>query len=160
MNKNHNALSLLEVLIQEENHLIRLRADIAKKKSAVSTLPDEGSTDAGDLLKKAEDLAKEKSAKQQEEEPPLLEQRQQELMAKFRQHRKAIPRAAFCCSGGGIRSACLNLGVAQGLAGLHLLDRFDYLSTVSGGGYFGTWLSTWIRAQRMGGRSVASASLI
>ncbi len=48
-------------------------------------------------------------------------------------------------SGGGIRSATFNLGVLQGLAHLKLLNKFDYLSTVSGGGYIGSWLSAWIR---------------
>jgi hypothetical protein len=43
-------------------------------------------------------------------------------------------------SGGGIRSATLNLGILQGLAARHLLPYFDYLSTVSGGGYIGAWL--------------------
>ena len=47
-------------------------------------------------------------------------------------------------SGGGIRSATFNLGVLQGLADLGLLPMFDYLSTVSGGGYIGGWLSAWI----------------
>ena len=46
-------------------------------------------------------------------------------------------------SGGGIRSATFNLGVLQGLARHGLLKRFDYLSTVSGGGYIGSWLSAW-----------------
>jgi len=48
-------------------------------------------------------------------------------------------------SGGGIRSATFNLGVAQGLARLGLLRRFDYLSVNSGGGYIGSWLLAWIR---------------
>lgn len=53
-------------------------------------------------------------------------------------------------SGGGIRSATFNLGVLQSLAKLKvedgastrktLLERIDYLSTVSGGGYIGAWL--------------------
>lgn len=47
-------------------------------------------------------------------------------------------------SGGGIRSATFNLGVLQALADLDLLRRFDYLSTVSGGGYIGSWLAAWI----------------
>jgi hypothetical protein len=46
-------------------------------------------------------------------------------------------------SGGGIRSATFNLGVIQALAGRHLLRFMDYLSTVSGGGYIGSWLSSW-----------------
>ncbi|HEV7671364.1 MAG TPA: patatin-like phospholipase family protein [Thermoanaerobaculia bacterium] len=48
-------------------------------------------------------------------------------------------------SGGGIRSATFNLGVFQGLAELGLLPIFDYLSTVSGGGYIGAWLTAWIQ---------------
>lgn len=46
-------------------------------------------------------------------------------------------------SGGGIRSATFNLGLAQGLHRLGLLRGFDYLSTVSGGGYFGSFWSAW-----------------
>jgi hypothetical protein len=58
----------------------------------------------------------------------------------------ALPekRAALCISGGGIRSATFGLGVLQGLARCGLLDKFHYLSTVSGGGYIGSWLSAWI----------------
>jgi hypothetical protein len=52
-------------------------------------------------------------------------------------------RSALCLSGGGIRSATFNLGILQGLARHGLLDRFDYLSTVSGGGFIGGWLSAW-----------------
>jgi hypothetical protein len=50
-------------------------------------------------------------------------------------------------SGGGIRSATFNLGILQALAQLKLLHCFDYLSTVSGGGYIGSWLAAWIRDQ-------------
>lgn len=52
--------------------------------------------------------------------------------------------AGLALSGGGIRSATFNLGVLQALADLGLLSKFDYLSTVSGGGYIGGWLSKWI----------------
>jgi hypothetical protein len=53
------------------------------------------------------------------------------------------PRAALCLSGGGIRSASFALGVLQAFAANGLLDRFHYLSTVSGGGYIGGWLTAW-----------------
>jgi hypothetical protein len=43
-------------------------------------------------------------------------------------------------SGGGIRSATFCLGFFQGLARHQLLPCVDYLSTVSGGGYFGSFL--------------------
>jgi hypothetical protein len=48
-------------------------------------------------------------------------------------------------SGGGIRSAAFNLGVIQALAEQRLLSSIDYLSTVSGGGYIGSWLTAWIK---------------
>jgi hypothetical protein len=51
---------------------------------------------------------------------------------------------ALCLSGGGIRSAAFGLGVVQGLAQAGLLKRFHYLSTVSGGGYIGGWLTRLI----------------
>jgi len=79
-----------------------------------------------------------------------------------------LNRAALCLSGGGIRSATFCLGVIQALAmasgrartdvatgsgrstdnaedtaNRSLLSRFHYLSTVSGGGYIGSWLSAW-----------------
>jgi Patatin-like phospholipase len=59
-----------------------------------------------------------------------------------RAHRTSLVGLAF--SGGGIRSATFNLGVLQGLAKLGLLPIFDYISTVSGGGYIGSWLCAWI----------------
>ena len=55
--------------------------------------------------------------------------------------------AGLAISGGGIRSATFALGVLQALADLKLLSRFDYLSTVSGGGYIGGWLTAWIKRQ-------------
>ncbi len=60
-------------------------------------------------------------------------------------------------SGGGIRSATFCLGVIQALARLRLLHAFDYLSTVSGGGYIGAWLSALIFRSRKPGQSVADA---
>jgi len=52
-------------------------------------------------------------------------------------------RIGLAISGGGIRSATFSLGVVQALARLRLLTSFHYLSTVSGGGYIGSWLSAW-----------------
>lgn len=45
-------------------------------------------------------------------------------------------------SGGGIRSASFGLGVMQALVGNNQLEKIQYLSTVSGGGYLGSAL-TW-----------------
>jgi hypothetical protein len=64
---------------------------------------------------------------------------------------------ALCLSGGGIRSAAFCMGVLQALARRRALTHFHYLSTVSGGGYIGAWLTTLI--QRLGG-SVLLAQFI
>jgi hypothetical protein len=44
-------------------------------------------------------------------------------------------------SGGGVRSSTLNLGIVQVIHRLGLFKCLDYLSTVSGGGYFGSSIS-------------------
>lgn len=53
------------------------------------------------------------------------------------------PASGLALSGGGIRSATFCLGVVQALAEADQLKRFDYLSTVSGGGYLGASLLWW-----------------
>ena len=56
----------------------------------------------------------------------------------------------ICFSGGGIRSATLNLGILQGLADRGMLGRFDYLSSVSGGGYIHEWFAAWVKREGLG----------
>ncbi len=68
-------------------------------------------------------------------------------LGKLFQHAGKQNLAALCLSGGGIRSATFALGVIQGLARCGLLDKFHYLSTVSGGGYIGSWLTSWVHRQ-------------
>ncbi len=55
--------------------------------------------------------------------------------------------AGLALSGGGIRSATFCLGLLQALARRSLLQRFDFLSTVSGGGYIGSFLGAWINRE-------------
>src|SRR5258708_15437067 len=67
---------------------------------------------------------------------------------------------ALCLSGGGIRSAAFALGILQRFAAQPIapkistdergsaLQQFEYLSTVSGGGYIGSWLSAWLFQER------------
>ena len=62
-----------------------------------------------------------------------------------RAHENHLFGLAF--SGGGIRSATFNLGISQAFAEQSLLGKFHYLSTVSGGGYIGSWLSRWIHEE-------------
>ncbi len=66
---------------------------------------------------------------------------ERELFSKI--HSEKQPLSALCISGGGIRSATFALGAIQGLADKGVLGEFDYLSTVSGGGYIGGWLTSW-----------------
>jgi hypothetical protein len=64
----------------------------------------------------------------------------------------AMNASALCLSGGGIRSASFGLGLLEALARFScsggtsdgLLNRIDYLSTVSGGGYIGSWVMAWV----------------
>lgn len=53
-----------------------------------------------------------------------------------------LPRNALgvALSGGGIRAAIFSLGVLQAMARKGWLQHVDYLSTVSGGGYIGSFL--------------------
>ena len=62
-----------------------------------------------------------------------------------RAHEESNPLSALCISGGGIRSATFALGALQGLANRGVLEQFDYVSTVSGGGYIGSWLTAWCK---------------
>ncbi|HEX4684374.1 MAG TPA: patatin-like phospholipase family protein [Gemmatimonadaceae bacterium] len=75
---------------------------------------------------------------------PLLRSTEERRLADIRRRIHAEGHTALCLSGGGIRSASFAMGVVQGLARRGLLSRFDYLSTVSGGGYTGSWLSAWM----------------
>lgn len=93
-----------------------------------------------------------------------------EKKAAFYRELGALDSAALCLSGGGIRSASFALGVIQALAthprpasdphghvagaDASLLARFHYLSTVSGGGYIGSWLSAWIARAKDGFKTV------
>jgi hypothetical protein len=57
--------------------------------------------------------------------------------------RENQPWTGIALSGGGIRSATFCLGVLQALANKDRLKHFDYISTVSGGGYTGCSLQWW-----------------
>src|SRR5437763_821886 len=81
----------------------------------------------------------------------LYDRRLEALYAKIHQREQT----ALCLSGGGIRSATFALGILQGLAHHNLLNDFHYLSTVSGGGFIGSWLSSWIAHHRNGIQGVS-----
>ena len=75
--------------------------------------------------------------------PGPLSEREREAVANRRKQVGESPstsQVGVALSGGGIRSATFSLGILQALARHHLLRKIDYLSTVSGGGYIGSFL--------------------
>lgn len=78
-------------------------------------------------------------------EKNLIRLRRETLGLSEKGNTSELDTVGLAFSGGGIRSATFNLGILQGLANLGLLKYFDYLSTVSGGGYIGSWLTAWIQ---------------
>jgi hypothetical protein len=97
------------------------------------------------------------AAKQDPNNPVTFHRAFEEELARIEESRKLrhpnaekLPKpkdslVGLAFSGGGIRSATFNLGILQALAENHLLHKFDYLSTVSGGGYIGSWLAAFTR---------------
>jgi hypothetical protein len=79
----------------------------------------------------------------QKQEKELIRQRREKVPTLD----PKAPTVGFALSGGGIRSATFCLGIFQALAkltdsssGISKIHKIDYLSTVSGGGYFGAFL--------------------
>lgn len=78
----------------------------------------------------------------------LIREREAALIAARRKAWGELPRPlsappiGLALSGGGIRSATFSLGVTQAFADTNRLPEVDYLSTVSGGGYTGTFLGS------------------
>lgn len=73
------------------------------------------------------------------DEDDYLRFRRQKLGAETADSLEAT-RFGIALSGGGIRSATINLGFLKALNQFGLLKRADYLSTVSGGGYTGAYV--------------------
>ena len=88
-----------------------------------------------------------------------VQEEEQRLIESQRKGARPEGPVGLALSGGGIRSATFNLGVLQGLAELGLLKKFDYLSTVSGGGYIGSWLSALIHRQGSGDVAQAESQI-
>ncbi|MDD9932323.1 MAG: patatin-like phospholipase family protein [Myxococcales bacterium] len=76
-----------------------------------------------------------------------VEARERELVRERRLARgwdPEEPRSGLAISGGGVRSAAFGLGVMRALQERGHFERLDYLSTVSGGGFSGSFVS-WLR---------------
>jgi hypothetical protein len=77
------------------------------------------------------------------DEAAAVARRRAKLNVKASPGRDAI---GLALSGGGIRSATFSLGVVQVLAEKGLLEEVDFLSTVSGGGYTGCFMTQQLGA--------------
>jgi hypothetical protein len=89
------------------------------------------------------------------EDRPILTtemlRREREAVARLRNKPATDPIwLGLALSGGGIRSASFAMGLMQGLQGAGVMRRFDYLSTVSGGGYIGASLSYFLSRRAAG----------
>ena len=150
--KDEGPLLLFDVLIEEYAHQAGSHQDLLP-------LEPEGKSQNhdekvpylyGEGVANVRQLVKEKYSSLPEDED--REQRiNAELVKDFYQrlHKNGVKRTALCFSGGGIRSATFGLGVLQGLASHIDLNKFHYLSTVSGGGYLGSWFSAWVHRRGM-----------
>ena len=76
-------------------------------------------------------------------EADRIENRRKALSSNGKRPASPVETIGLALSGGGIRSATLSLGVIQSLAKRDLLQKVDYLSTVSGGGYTGCFLGSF-----------------
>lgn len=86
-----------------------------------------------------------KCSKVIEEENILLKKRRELLLGKQEAEKLPLNRFGIALSGGGIRSATINLGFLKTMNRCGILQKADYLSTVSGGGYTGGYIQTSLK---------------
>ena len=154
------AVCTAQVLIEE---LLELKADWFSGNGTSSSWPEDDSKDRLERSKLHAELdemlnqlrggagtvPKEEGAKRKGDANGPLEAQAMDLYHRvaYCMSNSASGMSALCLSGGGIRSAAFGLGILQGMSRHQLLAKFDYLSTVSGGGYIGGWLTAWARRE-------------
>ena len=79
------------------------------------------------------------------EEEHLLKRRQKLYAASETPEHLKNTKFGIALSGGGIRSATINLGFLKTLNKFGILKRADFLSTVSGGGYTGAYIQATLK---------------
>ena len=79
------------------------------------------------------------------EEKKLLTERRRRLFGEEAAAAFDKNKFGIALSGGGIRSATINLGFLKTLNQFSILEQADYLSTVSGGGYTGAYVQATIK---------------
>lgn len=131
--KPNEALSSSRVFIAERNEIAASRASRISKKKAKGLSAAAGAEGEGETTVPAAPAQQVMQAEAREREA--------------RAGAESNDLVGLCFSGGGIRSATFNLGVVSALAMQGYLTQIDYLSTVSGGGYIGSWLAAWIKRE-------------
>lgn len=91
------------------------------------------------------DLAREIGDINDKEKQEVMSRRSTAGPPNRQDHQDAV---GLAISGGGIRSATFALGVVQTLARQGIFQQVDFLSTVSGGGYLGCFISSFLNSNR------------
>lgn len=81
------------------------------------------------------------------DEKELLEERRRRLFGEEAAGELEKNKFGIALSGGGIRSATINLGFLKTLNLFKILEKADYISTVSGGGYTGAYIQATIKQE-------------
>ena len=79
------------------------------------------------------------------EEGEHLKERRRKLFGSQAAHSFDATKFGIALSGGGIRSATINMGFLATLNKVAVLEKADYLSTVSGGGYTGSYIQSTLK---------------
>src|SRR5262245_52741226 len=124
----------------------RMRVESARRLPGRSLAMDEPDA-ASEPVPLSAVLEREYASLGRDPAPPPNPDETSRLRALFARAHADKGLSALCISGGGIRSATFALGALQELGRRGLLPQFDYLSTVSGGGYIGGWLTAWIHRE-------------
>ncbi|MCW1992938.1 hypothetical protein ABIE85_008816 [Bradyrhizobium diazoefficiens] len=156
------ALNLSQVLWEERRALAGVPLEFAPKDPDISPTPAQPASGASQTPTQPPSVTSPQPAQQPSQtlpRPSPTDPVPGKLLDVY-QALNADDRWALCLSGGGIRSAAFALGILQRLAALEVtskhqggktgsaLTEFEYLSTVSGGGYIGSWLSAWLHQER------------
>lgn len=80
-----------------------------------------------------------------QEELDTLKERRRKLFGEKAAGAFEENKFGIALSGGGIRSATINLGFLKTLNLFKILEKADYLSTVSGGGYTGAYIQATVK---------------
>ncbi len=79
------------------------------------------------------------------EEKAMLTERRKRLFSEEAASKFDENKFGIAMSGGGIRSATINLGFLRTMNVFKILEKADYLSTVSGGGYTGAYIQATVK---------------